>query len=66
MSGADLARKVRELHPATRVLFISGYTESTVVQHGIQADCGALQKPFTLTALAAEVREILDNTTTAA
>ncbi len=60
MSGAELAKRVREMRLATRVLFISGYTESTVVEHGIEAQYGFLQKPFTLTALGNKVREVLD------
>jgi two-component system, cell cycle sensor histidine kinase and response regulator CckA len=60
MSGAELGKRVRELRPNTRVIYISGYTESTVVQHGVEAAAGFLQKPFTLTALAGKVREVLD------
>jgi PAS domain S-box-containing protein len=59
MSGAELAKRVRELRPGTAVLYISGYTESTVVQHGIDAASGFLQKPFTLSALGQKVREVL-------
>jgi DNA-binding NtrC family response regulator len=60
MSGAELGRRVRELRPEARVLYISGYTESMVVQHGIEPATGFLQKPFTLKALAGKVREVLD------
>jgi PAS domain S-box-containing protein len=60
MSGAELGKRVRELRPDARVIYISGYTESTVVQHGVEAKAGFLQKPFTLTALAGKVREVLD------
>ena len=59
MSGAELGKRVRELRPDTRVIYISGYTESTVGQHGVEATSGFLQKPFTLTALAGKVREVL-------
>jgi CheY-like chemotaxis protein len=60
MSGAELAKRVRELRPGTAVLYISGYTENTVVRHGIDAASGFLQKPFTLAALGQKVREVLD------
>ena len=60
MSGADLGKWVREQRPETKVIYMSGYTESTVVQHGVEVACGFLQKPFTLAALAGKVREILD------
>ncbi len=60
LSGAELGKWVREQRPETKVIYMSGYTESTVVQHGVEAACGFLQKPFTLAALADKVREILD------
>ena len=60
LSGAELARKVVELRPGTPVLYISGYTEGMVVQHGVEASSGFLQKPFTLTAMGEKVREVLD------
>jgi PAS domain S-box-containing protein len=60
MSGAELGKKVREMRPDTRVLYISGYTENTVVQRGIEAASGFLQKPFMLSALGQKVREVLD------
>ena len=60
MSGPELGKRVRQLRPDTRVIYISGYTESTVWQHGVEATSGFLQKPFTLTALGGKVREVLD------
>jgi CheY-like chemotaxis protein len=60
MSGAELAKRVREQRPGTRVLYVSGYTENMVVRHGIDAASGFLQKPFTLTALGHKVREVLE------
>ncbi|MBZ5513137.1 MAG: PAS domain S-box protein [Acidobacteriia bacterium] len=60
MSGAELGMRVRELRPGTKVIYISGYTESTVGHHGVEATSGFLPKPFTLTALAGKVREVLD------
>ena len=60
MSGAELAGRVKEIKPDIRVLFISGYTESMVVRHGIDETSGFLQKPFTLASMACKVREVLD------
>jgi len=61
MGGRDLAARVTALHPETRVLFISGYTDDAVVRHGIiEAEAGFLQKPFTLDALTNKVRSALD------
>jgi PAS domain S-box-containing protein len=61
MSGKELADRVRALYPHTKILFTSAYTENAIVHQGVM-DKGAvlLQKPFTPTALARKVREMLD------
>jgi len=61
MSGQELAEKLRTLYPQLRVLFMSGYTDDTVVRHGMQtAKVDFLNKPFSPNALTSKVREILD------
>jgi two-component system cell cycle sensor histidine kinase/response regulator CckA len=61
MSGRELARRLGTILPDTRVLFMSGYTEDAIVNHGvIESGAGFLQKPFTPSELARKVREILD------
>lgn len=61
MSGRDLAHRVLTSHPEAKVLFMSGYTDDAVVQHGVQTqEVSLLRKPFTPYALAARVREVLD------
>jgi len=60
-SGRDLARRLGETRPATKVLYVSGYTDDAIVQHGmLEPGLNFLQKPFTPDALARKVREVLD------
>lgn len=60
ISGRELAGRVKAIRPEIKVLFMSGYTDQAVVHHGIlDNDAALLQKPFTMAALAAKLREIL-------
>jgi FixJ family two-component response regulator len=62
MSGPELAEQLRGVLPALRVLFVSGFTGDTLVSRGVVAEgLGFLAKPFTATALAGRVRELLDS-----
>ncbi len=46
----------------TKVIFVSGYTDDAIVQHGVlERGTVFLQKPFSLDALARTVREVLDS-----
>jgi CheY-like chemotaxis protein len=61
MSGKELADRVRALYPHTRILFTSAYTENAIVHQGVlNKGVTLLQKPFTPSALAHTVREVLD------
>jgi two-component system, cell cycle sensor histidine kinase and response regulator CckA len=60
MSGPQLAAKFRDSHPAARVLYISGYTDDKLGQHGMLAPGVELvQKPLTPEVLLERVRKIL-------
>ena len=61
MSGRELAKRLTEARPYTRVLFVSGYTEDAIVHHGVSiAELNFLQKPFAPDSLARKVREVLN------
>jgi PAS domain S-box-containing protein len=61
MGGRQVAEAVRALHPETRVLFVSGYTDDAVVRHGVlEEKTNFLQKPFSPASLTLKVREVLD------
>lgn len=58
--GVDLARQVKQLRPGTCVLFVSGYTGTALPGHPfLEKGVAFLEKPFSLEALGAKVRELL-------
>jgi len=60
MSGRDLATQLTSERPGLKVLFISGYTDDTIVRHGVlDGGVAFLQKPFSLKSLAEKIREVL-------
>jgi PAS domain S-box-containing protein len=61
LSGAALVAGLREKHPALRVLYVSGSTDDPPGLQGLlQGEVAVLAKPFTPSALAHKVREVLD------
>jgi CheY-like chemotaxis protein len=60
MSGRVLVDYMRNTHPETAVLVISGYADDETLRRGIIKTALFLQKPFTLQMLGAKVRELLD------
>jgi hypothetical protein len=61
MRADELASRAVKVHPESRVLYMSGYTDDALVRDGIlQPGVALLQKPFETSVLARRVREILD------
>ncbi|MBI4460877.1 MAG: PAS domain S-box protein [Acidobacteria bacterium] len=61
MNGKELAGELGRFLPATKVLYMSGYTDEMIAHHGIlKPGIHFLQKPFTREALAKKVREALE------
>ena len=61
MSGPLVAEKVTALRPDIKVIYMSGYTDDAVVQHGVLShNMPFIQKPFSPITLRKKIREILD------
>jgi signal transduction histidine kinase len=62
MSGPELARRLLASRPDMKILCMSGYTDDSIIRHGlVEADFAYLQKPVTPASLARKVREVLDS-----
>jgi two-component system, cell cycle sensor histidine kinase and response regulator CckA len=61
ISGRMLAQRLSHRYPTLKVLYMSGYTDDAIVNHGVLSrDIAFLQKPFTPTTFGRAVREALD------
>jgi PAS domain S-box-containing protein len=62
VGGTKLAEQLATERPDMKVLFVSGYAESTVLRHGpIDIVTRFLQKPFSLKSLAQKIRKVLES-----
>lgn len=60
MSGRDLSEKIASIHPETKVVFISGYSDNLLSNEQVlDPKHVLLQKPFRLTILGQRIRETL-------
>jgi CheY-like chemotaxis protein len=62
LSGGQLATKLRNLRPQTKLIFVSGYAGQTVLDHNVlDLETNFLQKPFTLKQLSSKIRAALES-----
>jgi two-component system cell cycle sensor histidine kinase/response regulator CckA len=60
MSGRELSEKITRIHPETKVIFMSGYSNNLLSnQQVLDPKHELVQKPFRLTTLGRRIREIL-------
>ena len=60
MSGPDLVRRMEELRPETKALYMSGYTGTATIRlDALNGGTSLIEKPFTPAGVAAKVREVL-------
>ncbi|MBE0602665.1 MAG: response regulator, partial [Deltaproteobacteria bacterium] len=60
MNGRELSDRLKKIHPETKPLFTSGYTENVIVHHGIlESNLDFIGKPYSVQALAEKIREVL-------
>lgn len=61
MSGPELATELLKVRPNTKVLFVSGYNDDSIVEQGfVDEKVNLLPKPYSVESLAQSVREIID------
>jgi PAS domain S-box-containing protein len=61
MSGKRLAERLATTRPTLKILYMSGYTDDAIVQHGVlDADTHFIAKPFSEADLTRKIRAVLD------
>jgi two-component system, cell cycle sensor histidine kinase and response regulator CckA len=61
INGRVLSERLAPQHPAMKVLYMSGYTDSFIAGHGVlEEGIHLLHKPFTEEILMRKIRELLD------
>ena len=61
LRGRELAERVLAIRPTVKVLYMSGYTENSIVHHGrLDEGVHLISKPFKREQLARKVAEVLD------
>jgi two-component system, cell cycle sensor histidine kinase and response regulator CckA len=59
-SGPDLTQELVARRPSLKVIYMSGYTEDAIVQHGaLKPGITLLHKPFPAATLGRKLRDVL-------
>ena len=62
MSGRDLSNRLQRVRPGMKVLYMSGYTDEAIVEHGIlDAGIHFIPKPFSPASMAQKILEVLNS-----
>ncbi len=63
MNGKELVTRLKPTHPDAKILYISGYTDDAIVNHGVlEPGTPFLHKPFTLDQLIRKIQALLNET----
>ncbi len=61
MNGPQVIERLRQVRKDFKVLYMTGYTDEAIVQHGVvDKTINLIHKPFSIEKLARKVREVLD------
>ncbi len=61
INGRDLAVRLAEIRPLTRVLYTSGHTDDAILRRGVlDKTMHFIRKPYTVTDLRRKIRDVLD------
>jgi CheY-like chemotaxis protein len=61
MNGKETAERLQPLYPRMKIIYMSGYTDDSIVHHGVLAPgLNFIEKPFSPKGLACKMREVLD------
>jgi CheY-like chemotaxis protein len=61
ISGRQLAARIQAVRPQMKVLYMSGYSDKSIIQHGVlDSTVAFVEKPLTPASLTSKVREVLD------
>lgn len=62
LNGKDLADRIRIQNPAQKLIFMSGFTDDVLAEHGVMNQgIPFIQKPFTARGIAIKIKQVLEN-----